>query len=358
MQTESISDSPGLRDSVDPCVSGRPSTEARNALYSSLLLYVFRGCTQNDVRKVVTKHDLDFDFLTWRRALRSNGQLMKNCKVWVFNSFFEGSRLPARFADISAKDRNTLGICLDDKKMLSHLRSLKTYGAQPLDLQALDDVLYESIYAKDVTAYFRSLVKTKLGFLVSSQGSTASDFVDELRIGALYTLLRSYPRYEDLGHMKAICKSQGHNHAINIIHSYTTASRQRLQQNTDGTYSSVMVPIAEFGADQYVSEEGSGDLVTSSYLVTGLDGKSQSAWERSFALSELSNSHKLSERQRLFLSLLLGQPNAEFSAFLGEDNSSALETRQYRAYLRRTCQFLKVPLPKARAFLESLQSVL
>jgi hypothetical protein len=347
----------GLRDSVEPLLSGKISSESRDALYASLMLYVFRGCKQSDVRSVVNKFGIEFDFLSWRKSIHHNGQLMKNCKVWAYNSFCHRAALPASFAHISQKDRNTLTTCLNHRPVASHLSSLVEYGATPLDLDEFDEKICESVYSRDVTAYLRTLVRTKLGFLVRSHATPVDDFVDELRTGALFALLRSYPRFEDVGHMRAICKSQAHNNAINIIYTNTTASRQRLTMNDDGTYSSLMVPLAEFGADQVVTSLGS-EVISESYLVTGLDGNSQSRWEQSFALSEVAKSHNLSERQRTFLGIMMGQPHAEFSKFLGQDNTVAVEEMLYSAYMRRACKYMKVSYERAQEFLSSLKKVL
>jgi len=349
----------GLRGSVEPLLGSKIDREQAVALYESLLLYTFRGCTQADIRRVLDRKGIEFDFLSWRLALRSNGLLMKNCKVFAYQ-FYCGNAPSAKTAGIPMKDRNTIGGVVEESRALrKHFKYLVDYGAQPLSIPELDRQLTEAVYSKDVTAYMNHIVRTKLGFLTASYGHVASDFVDDLRIGALYTLLRSYPRYEDLGHMKAICKSQAHNQAINIIKTNTASSRQRLRQNHDGTYSSLMVPLASFGADQTVTDEGSGtDSVVSSYLVTGIDGTTQSSWEQKFALSELSSSPQLSIKQRTFLSLMSGNPNAEFSAFLGMDNTEAVETLKYTAYMKKVCVFLGVPIRKAQAFLHSLQRVL
>jgi hypothetical protein len=344
----------GLRESVDPLITGKVSREGRRALYGSLTLYTFRGCTQKDIRSVLERYQVGFDLLTWRRSLHNNGQLMKNCKVWLYNSFVRGTPLPASFASVSQADRNTLTDCLQSNRIRDHLSSLVAYGAEPLTIDSLDSLLCESLYSRDVNAYFRSMVRKKLGFVVRTHGMNVSDLVDELRIGALFTLLRSYPRYEDVGHMKAICKAQAHNQTINLIHSYTTSSRQRLALNSDGTYSSLMVPITEFGTD------GSPDFqeLSSSYLVTGLDGATQSRWEQSFALRELSESSSISPKQRMFLQLMLGTPNGEFSGFIGSSNEDAVEEMPHGAYMKKVCQYLGVTIGSAKAFLQSTKALL
>ena len=54
----------------------------------------------------------------------------------------------------------------------------------------------------------------------------------------------------------------------------------------------------------------------------------------------------------------MGQPNAEFSRFIGQDNTVAVEEMLYSAYTRRACRFMKVSYERAQDFLASLRKVL
>jgi hypothetical protein len=120
-----------------------------------------------------------------------------------------------------------------------------------------------------------------------------------------------------------------------------------------------MVPMSEFGDDQFVASASSGhEVIASSYLVTGIDGVTQSRWEQSFALNELLASPGLPSLKRRFLNLMVGNPSVEFSAYLGKNNEEAIHNMQYSAYMRRVCLFLKVPFPAAKSFLGSLKSQL
>lgn len=344
----------GLRNSVEPLLTGKHSREQLFDLYAALVTYIFRGCNQHEVRSVLLKGRIEFDFLTWRREVYRNGLLMKNAKVWVYSKF---CGVKTSNLGLSIQDRNTLSDTLDDPRLSQYLAHLRDeYGATPLSLSQLDRAICDSLYSGDVTAFLRNTARTKMGFLSKSYGLPLSDLVDELRIGALFTLLKSYPRYEDLGHMRAICKSQAHNQSINIIKEHTSQSRQRLQKNPDGSYTSIMVPMSEFGEDQFVANDTSGhDVVVSSYLVTGIDGVTQSRWEQSFALKELLASPNISPLKRKFLNLMVGNPSDEFSSYLGLRNEEAIHSMRYPTYTKRVCSFLKVPLKSADSFLKSLR---
>lgn len=340
----------GLRASVESHLQGKMSLSALQPLLGSLLLYVFRGCTQADVREVINREGYEFDFLSWRRELPSNGLLLKDQKIHSYWHFVNEERLG--LDSISRKEANALECAMEHPKLRRHLKELVKYGARPMTIRQLDNYIGKSLYSSDVTAHMRTLVAKKMSFLVQSFGFTKSSLMAELQINALVTLLRSYPRYENLGHMKAICKASAHNHCINFIKTNTTTSRQRLQQNSDGTYRNVLVPLDMYGPDQSVSSEEGGISAT---LVTGIDGVSQSQWEQMFALRQVLESGKLKPRQRSFLTLALGRYDEAFSTFLGQPNDDYLEKRPYTDYLRAACRYLDIDETAAFKFLESLR---
>lgn len=340
----------GLRASVESRLGYKVPPRKLQPLLDVLLLYLFRGCKQTEIRKVLSTLDLEFDFLSWRRELPHNGILLKDCKIWLYRYFLHGEKLPLE--DVSRKDRHSMEASLDNEKLNSHLKSLRRYGAKALLPEELDQCLRDSLYSHDVSAFLNSLVRTKLAFLVQSFGYSTHDLVDELRLSSLVTLLRNFPRYEDLGHMRAICKSNARNRAINLIDTNTTESRQRLRQNTDGTYSNLLVPLDMYGTDQSVTGD---DGLVSATLVAGLDGVTSSQWERQFSLRQLATNASFTEKQRLFLRLALGEAHGGFSKFLGHPNEEVIESLAYDEYIRRLCRFIRVSEEMAHEFLNSLK---
>lgn len=343
----------GLRASVESHLHSSMRISDLQPLLSHLMLYAFNGCHQSDIREVIRRQGFDFDFLAWRREYPRNGLLLKDQKVWAYWAFVNDEKL--KVDSVSRREANALECALETPALRRHLRSLYREGAAALTLPELDGDIQDSLCSDDVNAYLRTLVRTKMSFLVQSFGYTKDHLFSELRSAALVALLKSYPRFEDIGHMRAICKSAAKNHCINFIKTNTTQSRQRLKQNEDGTYSNLMVPMESFGTEHAVA---SNDGTVSASLVTGLDGVSQSHWEQLFALRQLMHSDKLKPKQRLFLSLALGTPNGEFTAFLGQSNEKYMETRPYGDYLSRLCQFMQVNAEVAKKFLASLQKFL
>lgn len=343
----------GLYASTETLINSRLSSEQRRVLYAALTLYVFRGCTQSDIKKALNGHRIEFDFLSWRKDLHRNGLLLKDSKVWLYSTFCTGKKPKGH---LSLDDRKALSMALKSPALNRHLNYLKTdYGAVPLTIPELDRRIHDSLYSSDVSAFIKSTVHNKMGFLVKSFGWSPPDLVNELRIGALFTLLKSYPRYEDIGHMRAICKSQVHNQAVNMIKHQTAIKRQRLHHNRDGTYSSLFVPLYEFSTDGVMSSGSDSDLVTSSYLVTGLDGVSQSSWERSFCMREILSSGSFTSKQKEFLKILLGEPSRGFSEFLGEDNTESIHNRKYDVYVKAACKYLGIPHEAGLKFILSLK---
>jgi hypothetical protein len=343
----------GIRELVAHYYTGKPRTEQQlMPLYGALLLYVFRGCKQQSVRKLIAHHEYEFDFLSWRRNLSHMGTLLKDVKLWTYWFYVNGVSL--KEVPISVREKNSLKLALKFKPLQRHLHSLHTeYGAQPLTPSGLDAMIKASLYSDDVSAFLRSQVRTKMSFLVQSFGYTAHDLVCELSISALNALLKSYPRYEDVGHMRAICKSAAHNHSINFIHTNTTDGRQRLRKNEDGSHSNMLVPIDMFGSDQSVT---GSDGIVSATLVSGIDGVTASQWEQMFALRQLQNHPRMTPRHRQFFNLALGKPDGAFSAYLGQPNDHLIERKDYNDYLNHVCKYMGLAQESMQSFLSSLKS--
>lgn len=209
------------------------------------------------------------------------------------------------------------------------------------------------MYSNDVTAFLRTQVRSKMGFLIKSFGYSSHDLLCELQLSALNTLLRSYPRYEDIGHMRAICKSSARNHSINFINTNTTEGRQRLRKNADGTHTNLMVPIDMFGSEHSIAGE---DGVVSATLVSGIDGVSESQWEQLFSLRELQSHPRMTAKHRQFFNLALGKPDGAFSDFLGQPNDQMIERRSYQDYLGSVCKYMGLKESSMNSFLSSLKS--
>ncbi len=343
----------GLRELVAHYYTGKPRTEQQlMPLYGALMLYVFRGCKQQSIRKLIAHHEYEFDFLAWRRNLHHMGHLLKDVKLWTYWFYVNGYSMKEVPLDI--KEKNSIKQALKFKPLQRHLKALhEEYGAVALTPVQLDAMIQDSLYSDDVTAFLRTQVRSKMGFLVQSFGYTSHDLLCELRLSALSALMKSYPRYEDIGHMRAICKSSARNHSINFIHTNTTDGRQRLRKNEDGTHSNMLVPIDLFGSEQSVLGE---DGIVSATLVSGLDGVTQSQWEQTFSLRELQNHPRMTARHRQFFSLALGKPDGAFSEFLGQPNDQLIERRSYSDYLNSVCQYMGLKESSMQSFLSSLKS--
>jgi len=349
----------GLYASVESCLKAPLKLSTKSDLYAILLLYLFRGCMQTDVRSWLEENSVDFDFLTWRKALHRNGALLKNVKVFTYAKFC-GFKTNLADYEFSAEESRAVNLALKNPDLVARLTEYRDEKRHPLGLRLYDRYLAEALTSADLDLYLRKFIRKKMSFLVRSYGLSASEIKADLLSFALFTLLKSYPKFDDLGHMTAIAKTAVKRRGVNLIKEQTTQKRQRLIHNADGSYTATNVTTST-AAGNMVSDPGSvatqGD-VTSSYLVTGLDGKVQSAWEQAFSLKQLLVSGQITQKQRRFLSLLLGQPCQEFSDWLGKNNESVAENLDHHSYLEAVCEFMSVPVPKAQAFLGSLQRFL
>lgn len=350
----------GLYNSVAECLGAPLSRQQKVALYGRLLHYVFRGCVQADIREWLNTQSLQFDFLAWRRGLHRNGSLLKNVKIFVYSKHV---RFPvkAKAFGLDAKEQNAIKLAMEYGPLTATLNEYEKQKRHPLNLELFDKFVVRSIQNPDVTSYIGKFTHKKMGFLIRSFGETGRDLKSELLSYAIYTLQKAYPRFDDVGHMTAIAKTAIKNRGVNMMKEYTTKKRQRLVQNPDGSYQANTVAISTMSNAQ-VGDPGSQDsrasAVASSYLVTGLDGVVQSAWEQSFSLDQLRSSKRLKPRQKVFLSLMLGEHSPEFSEFLGAPNEEVIESVDHDEYLLDVCEFMSIPVDKAGAFLASLRNVL
>lgn len=352
----------GLRDSVELCLSKPISRQQKVDLYGHLMLYVFRGCVQADVRSWLQESGLfeTFDFLKWRRSLHKNGALLRNVKIFTYSRHCNYPVSPSEY-ELDRKELHAINLACEFSPLRDKLDEYYNDRRHPLGLELFDRFLGKALSNSDIEGYTRRYISKKMSFLICSYGESARDIRSDLMSSAIYTIQKTYPRFDDLGHMIATAKSAIKKRGVNFIKEHTTQKRQKLIQNSDGTYQKNTVAFSSTGSgvsDPGSQETGGQQAIASSYLVTGLDGLVQSSWERTFALKQLRESDRITNKQKTFLSLLLGEPCPNFSAYLGMPNDVAIETVEHSEYLEDVCSFLVVEPWKASAFLESLQDVL
>lgn len=315
------------------------------------MLYVFGGCKQSSVKKKMSL--LDFDYLGWKRSLPRNGTLYKNSKLYAYSKLF--TPLTAKSAGLSIKETNALDIALEYDPCISYLRSLRNkLRCHPMSLQQIDHFYGKTITSRDLQEYTSKFVYVKLRFLAQSYGFTMAELKSSLLSNAYFALLKQYPNFENEDHLIKLAKVAVHNTGTNLILQQTAKKRNKLLQNSDGTYYRTETPLSD--DNQSVTKSSEEGYISTSFLVTGLDGRVHSDWYTSKSIEQLRAGDMLTTKQKKYISLALGESDEEFVEFLGDH--ADLYERDHPRYLERVGEFLGVSPERQSHFLQSLKKFL
>lgn len=339
---------------------GMMRPELRSSVIGALLLYVFRGTDQSEIRSVIKGRGIDFDFLSWRRHLHRNGALLRNGKIFVYHKACGLSPSPKEF-ELSKRESLWLSRALEFKPLERRLRFLIEEEARPpLCLKSFDNYAGSVLSSEDFVTYVKKYVAKKMAFLRASYNVTFHELQSDLYSWSHYALLRAYPRFDDEGHGIAIAKTIAKRRGVNLIKSLTAQKNDQLITHADGTCERTSVSLSSVsdGTGQFLTADGT--FIHRSLLVVGMNGLSSAAssigWDTLYSLKELTKSSQFTSTQRRFLSMMIGNHDAEFSEYLGVPNEDALSKMDYAVYKRRVCQFLSLPEPLANRFLSNLRA--
>lgn len=325
----------------------------------NLLLYVFRGCNQADIRDAFNSRSIHFDFLKWRRHLHRNGLLLRDGKLHVYA---KAARQPLceKTLDLSPKDIAWLNHGLRYRPLKDHLRELQEAECgRVLNARQFDRFVARVLSSEDLVSYTRKFIYRKMSFILKSYGKELEEIEDLLKTYALYGLQRAYPRFEHVGHGIAIAKTLVKRSGQNFIQEMTTQKRNELlYDKSKDSYSKTTVSLDGMadGTGQFLTADGT--FVHRSLLIVGLAGANtfdKLPWDTLHALKELCSSNRLKAKQREFLGLMMGNYSEGFSEFLGGENDDMLETMSYKNYMNRVCAFLSIPTDAAIEFLQNLR---
>lgn len=331
----------------------------RAFVIGNLLLYVFHGCQQADIREALAEKKIPFDFLGWRRHLHRNGPLLRDGKLHVYAKAARKPLCPTTLG-LSETDLDLLNLGLRYRPLKEHLREVQdTPFCRVLTARQLDRFIERVLVSEDLVGYTRKFIRRKMSFIMKSYGKDLEEIEESLKIYALYGLQRAYPRFEHVGHGIAIAKTLIKRSGNNFIKEMTTQKRNELIHDGDtGSYSKTTVSLDTIadGSGQFLTADGTH--IHRSLLVVGLSGNNgfdKLPWDTLHALKELCSSSSLKAKQREFLGLMMGNYSEAFSAFLGAENDDVLENIPYNSYMNKVCAFLRIPPEAATDFLQNLR---
>lgn len=288
----------------------------------------------NDLHDFGRKHQIDTK--TFARNLRSNGPLLKNAKLFLMYP------QPTALAfGLSVKTARALTV-LHKTRIGVVIRKLRNRYTV-YDLEEFEKLLARTACSPSLQTSISKFVYKKMAFLIKSYGVSQHDLEADLLCEGLYALFRAYPRWENDLHASNICKTAIHNRGINLIKEHTSTSRNRLVKSGEG-FESLSLYFSAFD-----TEEGVASLMSPSI-------ETLSAVEDAYSVRQLLNT--LPPRKKLFVSLLLGEFNSDFSKFLGEDNSDLCERSSIDSTLTKVCAYFGISKEKGQRVLTSLRSSL
>ncbi len=346
----------GLFGSVNACLAADTKKSVRLELYGLLMLYLFKGTDQQRIRQWIQSNNVDFAFLKWRRLLHRNGLLLLNCKVYTFG-YFSGERsITPASCELSAEEGLACRQACKHPELAAKLQEFIDEERMLFSLDALNTMLGKALTCRDIRAYLGHYTGTRLVFL-NGYGYDADGLKADMKSWALYSLLRAYPRYDDKGHILSIIKTAMHNRAQNIVQHATSQKNQALTTNADGSCNARILSL-DFGEGDVESSATFQGSVTNGYLVTNIEGTTQSNWEQLFALRQLLNGDKLKPNQRQFLLLLTGTHDSGFSDWLGYSNSDAYDSLSFERYMAKATEFIGVDSVKVQRLFAGLRNII
>lgn len=285
--------------------------------------YLFGNISKNGLKQGFRYNDLDPDKID----LVQYGYLCRNCKLFVY-ALATGNALQAEQYGVDRKDTKAL-------KWVAHNVDIDTAWCAPWDLKRLEQNENAIVYG--LKTYIGKFVTKKMTFLIKSYGLHRHDIQTELYCAGLWALHKKYPFFESSLHAINTVKTAIHNKGMDIIAKNTRNKNQRLIRNKDGTFESVNVDIS---------------VLNNLEAPEPFELRYRDEREGLKSLQKIMN-----DRGALYISLARGDYNADFSEYIGLNNTEAAEGN-YDSYLRKIDRFLGVTLEERERFFDKLRTVL
>ena len=222
-------------------------------------------------------------------------------------------------------------------------------------------------WKKELTAYANKLVHSKLAFIVSSENMENADMRNELLTEAYQALLWMLPTDRTETHARNALKTGMSNTVQNIIRQYTSAKRQRLVNNGDGSFSLVVATSSQLGGDYAHFESPQAQATAPAIsLQNSVKEAEYSTLERQ-ATSCISKMNKGEKILRL-VNLLRGEFDSSFTDWLKAHKRVKLEQHEgndylcdrinFNTYRDYVLEYMKLPFDKFLSVMKRVASSL
>lgn len=286
--------------------------KAFTSVAAPLFAYLFHRINQKAFVEYVGDKELTNRILD---ICKDDGYILKNCKLyaWAWYKHTQG------FGD-KPKCRE-YGVSLSDGAFLRRLNlSHLALRFETVSLPDFDRLLEDTLFSSAMKQHIGKLISKKMLFLVRSYGVKREELEQTLMEAALYALYKQYPRYESILHFTNVAKTTIHNTAMSLISYYTCPSRQCLVRDKNGDFQAVHEQLDTAANKMEASDEYMHHVKDDLETIVRL-------------------SPKMKPRVQRFLMACAGHLDEEFSKFLGEDNSVAIDAMAYSRYLTKARKF-------------------
>ncbi len=346
------------------------SKASRREIVYSVLMYMFRIIDSPTLSKTL-KGNMGWsgqDCIDFRSNLKTSGRIQRDLKLYAYARINQVKE-PAKGLEVHADDIKLVNNVLrsKDERAIKLVKRCKYYcrkGYTPKSPNKFSTVL--NWVVRDLDVYCKKFVNRKFLFLTQSGQLGKDDIRQGLLEFGVYAIYKAYPVIKSSLHMLNIAKTAIHNRGMNVIKEQTTTSRMRLSKQRDGTFAGTLVSLGQLLVSDRIPDMGFGPTLIANSLVTGLDGRVVEG-EQFIDVDrrrdlEQTVDHIMSEtkssKKKLFLNLLMGIYNKEFSEWLGHDNDSLCSRIDRKAYANQVRKYLDMPIPIARKFVVGLREQL
>lgn len=278
---------------------------------AALFAYLFRRIDQKEFIRYIDDREVSDRLL---QLIKTDGEILRNCKLyaWSFHKY--------RHCGGPRPKRADFGVCAEDASFLRRLNlNHLDLKFEAYSLAQFNALIQETLNGRSMQEYIGKLISKKLLFLIRSYNQTRKDMETELQAATLRALYMQYPRFASELHFTNVAKRTIHNTAMSMISHHTSPSRQRLVTNSDGSFEAAHVSL-----ETLVALEAPASYM--SHIREPLE-----------ALADLGD--RIRPDVQRFLLCCAGKFDEEFSSFIKEDNSKAIDVMAYSRYLSKARKF-------------------
>lgn len=280
-----------------------------------------------------------------RTHFSMDGAFWKNTRAYAYASFYDKAlaRKPQSY-ELSQREADTV-LTASSPYSVAAMTNFAERGLEPMSLQKIDKVV--CLVLKQMAPYAGGIIRRKLSFLIQYFGVDRHEIEASMMQNTIETLYRYYPEWRSLDDLMAISNRNLSNHAMNIIKFYT-AEKRTPYAKVKGRIKIVKPDFAYSDAGDAASQLGGLQQASRDHEVL----------EAKISIRQLLRHPGLQETHRKFLSLLMGDQDDAFSAWLGQSNSAWADEHGTEKLVPTIAEYMRLNPTTCMAFLSELRWLL